>query len=369
MSHRTLLRLVIPALLLAASAARAQPAPKGAGSKAQAAEDTAITDTARQLYEDGLAALQAQRWAVARSKFLAAWGIHQHWQIAANLGFAEQKLGRSRDAAEHLSFYLREAPSTKVEERKIAEVTLKEALARVGVVTLYVVPEGAEVAVDGALVGSAPLSGPVFLEPGAHAVTARLDGYVRARVTVTATAGGSQEVTVRMLPEVAAAPSGAGGAPSEPGMASSKAAGPAVDGGGAPVEGGEAPAKRSLVPAIALGAGSVVGIAVGIGLTVASNGASDDADAQRATILGAGGQCVVPGSFAGQCDEMRSTRERVDTLANGAMVAFAAGGALAVGAAVYLLWPRGSAGARPAGMQVTPVVGARAAGVGVRGAW
>lgn len=348
MSSHILLPLMITGLLLAAPAAHAQPASAGTGQKSQPAGSTAMTDTARQLYDEGLKALEAERSDVAHAKFTAAWRIHQHYQIAGNLGFAEEKLGMYRDAAEHLSFYLRESPSTKVAERKVAEASLKKALAHVGSVTLHVVPEGAEVAIDGALVGAAPLSGPVFLQPGEHAITARMDGYVRARVTVTATAGGSQEVTVRMLPEVT--PSVPVVPPEVPTVA-------------------PAPEKRSLVPAIALGAGSVVGIAVGVGLTVASNGASSDADAQGAAILGAGGQCVAPGSFAAQCEALASTLERRDALGNGAGVAYASAGALAIGAAVYLLWPQERSGAAQRELTVVPVVGMREGGLGVRGMW
>lgn len=87
-----------------------------------------------------------------------------------------------------------------------------------------------------------------------------------------------------------------------------------------------------------------------------------------AEIIGAGGQCVTPGAFSARCAELLSTAERGDAQATGAVVAFAAGGALAVGAAVYLLWPEGGA-REQRGLRWLPAVGPGRAGLGVRGAW
>ena len=46
-------------------------------------------------------------WTAAHAAFLEAWKLNEHYQIAANLGSMEIKLGRFRDAAEHLAIYLR----------------------------------------------------------------------------------------------------------------------------------------------------------------------------------------------------------------------------------------------------------------------
>jgi hypothetical protein len=166
-------------------------------------------------------------------------------------------------------------------------------------------------------------------------------------------------LTLTPLPVAETPDPRAGSAVSEPGKR------PALQGAGAE----QVPDTRrtSLVPVIALGAASAVSLAVGIGTTIASNSASSDKDAQRAAILRDGGHCAAPVvGFAERCDELRSTAERVDTLGNVARVAYAASGALAIGAVIYLLWPRDG---RAADVRMVPVLGAGQAGVGALGAW
>jgi Tfp pilus assembly protein PilF len=111
------------------------------------------------------------RWSEAHASFLAAWSLKQHYQSLGNLGMSEAMLGKWRDAATHLSRYLREAPKEKVEERKSAEALLAQARTKVGAITVRVEPAGAEVFVDGKAAGRAPLEGEMFVEPGAHVLT------------------------------------------------------------------------------------------------------------------------------------------------------------------------------------------------------
>jgi hypothetical protein len=82
---------------------------------------------------------------------------------------------------------------------------MERAQAKVAAVMVTVDPPGAEVLVDGAPVGAAPLADAVFVEPGRHLFDARLDGrrfVMQARELV---AGEGAEVTLRPAPPVAAA--------------------------------------------------------------------------------------------------------------------------------------------------------------------
>src|SRR5262249_41965137 len=141
---------------------------------------------------------------VARAALLyaAAWRVQQHWQIAGSLGHAEVALGRYRDAAEHLALFLREthdAASVDPRERAALARDFEAARARAGTVDVSA-PAGAELLVDGALVGTAPLGAPLFVEPGKHFFDARLAGY-RAHVEVRELApGASADVAVRLAP-------------------------------------------------------------------------------------------------------------------------------------------------------------------------
>ncbi|WP_437549446.1 hypothetical protein WME97_03230 [Sorangium sp. So ce367] len=94
------------------------------------------------------------------------------------------------------------------------------------------------------------------------------------------------------------------------------------------------------MPVITMGAASAVWLGVGIGMTVASNNASEDGRAQANAILNAGGGCPdVPPRYQQACSELRTTAFRVDTFGRAATVAYTASGVLAIAAATYALWP------------------------------
>ncbi|KYF92398.1 hypothetical protein BE20_11890 [Sorangium cellulosum] len=184
--------------------------------------------------------------------------------------------------------------------------------------------------VDGKAVGKAPLEGEVFVEPGEHRVEARLEGYAPASQTVKVAKGGTADAPAAELAH------------------------------GAPVE----------LAVIALGAASVVGLGVGIGMTVASRGARSDADAERAEILSRGPGCVhAPSDVASACSAFDESSGRAETFGTGAVVAYAASGALAAGALVYALWPRSPGASSAVGVLPTAWVAQGETGIGVVGAW
>jgi hypothetical protein len=171
------------------------PPPAGAGAASQAVRH----------YEDGVRAAKLALWAKAHESFLKAWKLEQHYQIAANLGRAELKLKKYRDAAEHLAYFMREAANVSADERKVAQAMLDEARTNVGSLTITVDRAGAEVLVDGITIGKAPISHEVFVEPGARSVAARLDGFDDALASLNVAAGVSRRVqltpTARSGPE------------------------------------------------------------------------------------------------------------------------------------------------------------------------
>jgi hypothetical protein len=157
----------------------------------RASADDAMADTARELFMKGARAAEQQKWDQCRAALLAALAVKPHPQVAGNLGGCELKLKLYRDAAEHLAYSLRELkPDAPPERRVNGEAALREAQAKVEAIRLSVNVSGAEVRVDGRVVGRAPFLDPVFVEPGAHTIEALQDGFPAVRVTVEAKAGG-----------------------------------------------------------------------------------------------------------------------------------------------------------------------------------
>ncbi len=229
-------------------------------------KDDALSDTARELFVKGVKAWEQQKWEQCRAALLAAWGIKKHPQVAGNLAACEAKLGLYRDAAEHVSYFLRELKADSPPERRaLGEAVLKEARTKIATVTVKVDVAGAEVLVDGKSVGVAPLEGPVFLEAGHHTVEARRDLDPSVRKAVVLVAGGTEEVSIQVKPAVVVAPP----------VASTAVVAPP------PPE----PAPRSLWPVVTGAGVAAVFLGGGIGFTVVSNGKAADADAKRAELL------------------------------------------------------------------------------------
>src|SRR4051812_35204786 len=66
-------------------------------------------------YEAGVKAAEQGDTARAYTLLVKAWSLKRHFQVAANLGLTELDLGKHRDAAEHLAYFLREATSVSAE--------------------------------------------------------------------------------------------------------------------------------------------------------------------------------------------------------------------------------------------------------------
>jgi hypothetical protein len=158
---------------------------------------------ARELWREGTRAYRKGNLERARLLYLSAFRAQRHYQIAGSLGHVEIALGRYRDGAEHVSYYLRETrdlPSASPRDRAMMEQDLATAQARVGVLAITVEPRGASVLVDGSLVGRSPLPEPVFVDPGRHVVEARVEGH-RPIVEARELAPGSRsEIAIRLSP-------------------------------------------------------------------------------------------------------------------------------------------------------------------------
>jgi hypothetical protein len=348
--------LFVALVLLHGSALYAQQP----GPAAAPGETSAMTEKARELYNQGLTALNKGHVAEAHASFLAAWSLKKHSQIAGNLGAAEMQLGRYREAAEHLSYYLREAPKTKEKERQSALSLLTEARKHVGSIRITVEPAGADVFVDGAPVGKAPLEHEVFVDPGKRTVEARLDGYTSAKEVIATPAGAWHDVPLRLV-KIEPRGNVATGA----GVAAPN--GSAIPRFGAEAESRErGPSKGVIIGGIAA---SAVAVSGGVVFAILSSVNAGDAADRRTTLLqdnGGKNPCLTSPLPMG-CREFESSLTAKDTFGNLSVFSFVLGGMLGAGTAIYAV---GTPKPKPSGVvQVVPVSSAEGAGLMLHGRW
>ena len=323
----------LAASLAVSAAARAEaPPPAPAGAPAPDADEQA----ARWL-KVGNAAFKAGDFAGAEKAYREAFAVKKGYDIAGNLGTAELAQGKLREAAQHLAFTLRLFPITG--EPAVHDQMQKaydQCRRAVGAVRVKLDVKGAEVLVDGAPAGEAPLLDPVFVDPGEHVLEARLDGYTGAAQRVTVDKGGEAEVVLVLTP---------------------------IPRSVTTVVREVQARRRSLAPGLALAGVAVIGVGGGVGFLSASSSKKTEAESARTTLLAAHQSCVSGApNFAGQqsCSALASKFKADDTFHDAAVGAFIVGGAAAVGTAVYFLWPAKRPGPTAQGalrgIHVTPVI-------------
>lgn len=204
----------------------------------------------------------------ARDAFEKAWRLKRHAAIAASLAEVEMKLGKYRDAAEHLSFYLAHAPTAREASRADAETQLEECRKHVGRVTVAVDTPSATVFVDQVQVGAAPLEDAVWLEPGEHTLHAENDGRSSPAVRVTMVAGASLAIRLVLTP-VSGKPASTP-APATPRQKRIETSSPEV------VE-----RPTDIKPWVLVGGGALTAVAVGIGAFYTVRANADESGANK----------------------------------------------------------------------------------------
>jgi len=330
--------LLLASITASASGAMAQ-APSGGAAAADAQKD------ATKLLDDGKKAAKAGQWDKAREAFAAAYAQKPDPAIAGQLGQAELKAGKPREAAEHLSIFLRDAAGASADEKAAAQKGLDDAKARLGTLIITVNVADADVSVNGQAAGKTPLPGPLFLDPGSREIEVKKEGFEPAKELLVVAPGTETEMEVALAP-VAAAPE-----PEKPPEPKKEPEPPAR------------PRPKWQTYGMIGGAGlTALGLGLGIGLTVAANGKSAEADERLAvlrrntpstsTLCGTNG--FAPHRAA--CAELKSTLSTQDAMANGAMAGYIIGGVAALGTVGLYFLPKTGFGRKLMGVNVMPVL-------------
>jgi hypothetical protein len=226
---------------------------------------------AKQLYDQGLEAYKEHRFRDALDALLAAADAYPSPLFYFNISLVYEAMGDSASALAWLRRYVRETGGVPDADAAKKVSALEQRLQQDGVqqVSVFSVPDGGLVDIDGRSIGVAPVT--TQLVPGRHLVTIALLGYASARDTIELRADKSMDVKLELTPAASPTP-----APPTPAPAVARPSGEPAERPAAPKR-----AHRVSVWSVALfGAGTA---ALGTALTFEVLGANSESAARSAS--------------------------------------------------------------------------------------
>lgn len=246
---RSAIALAVLLVFLVGGTARAQ---SGGAGKAKAVELLGSGDKklarGQKLYEKGDIEKALADYESALADYQAAYEAFPDPKIYFPIAQAEQRLGRFVDALQHYQQLLEEGKDIPAQLKTQVQRELIEVKKNLSAVVIEAQPEGAIVLIDGTQVAKTPMDQPVFVEPGAHSLTVKLEGFRTVDRKVDLAMG--KEFRDRIV-LVADGGDGAGG--------DGKTTGGAVASGGADLDRGpDRPSKALLVVGISVSSALLV---------------------------------------------------------------------------------------------------------------
>jgi hypothetical protein len=324
-----------PASGAAASAApprAAGAAPKAPKTSASKADDksgaAAQVKKARDLWYRGVDAFRAGNYEEARRAFAECYQLMPKSDVLRNLSISEIQSGHYVSAARHLKQLLAAPGDLSGNVREEATSRLAQAEAQIGQLDIGVDVSGAEISIDGTVIGRSPLEGNWYIEPGQHEVIISKAGYPIESRQVFALAGVSipVEVSLETIRREQAADAKAAEL-----MGTSEGQAPIA------MNGANVIGTGSTVLLITTGTLAAASLTAGILFTVAANGHDSNADGKAERLSGPGA-CRPGTMLVGECTYITRERQGGDTDRKRAAVGFIGFGVASAITLGYALW-------------------------------
>ena len=172
---------------------------------------TDVKALAREHFQKGVAAFNDKRFGEAASEFDEAYRLSPATVVLYNIGQVDVILGRPVEAVATFERYLAEgAASIPTERQAEVRAEIDKQRTRIGTVTVSTQPAGAQVRVDGLLVGKTPLAHPISVAAGKHTIEAQLPRYAPQVRELDVAGKARVEIELRLRPvlPIASEPSG-----------------------------------------------------------------------------------------------------------------------------------------------------------------
>lgn len=173
-----------------------------AGFVLAAAEASAQTPAveARAAFQQGVQQYAEQHYAEALESFRHAYRVRPHPTVLVNIANCYMGLGQPQQAITTFERYLSD-PSTSPTPAQRTEIENALATARrqLASVQVLVQPSGAEVYLDGDMIGTSPLSRPLQTGPGPHVLEARVGNGASLQHQIRLEPGGTLTVTLDLV--------------------------------------------------------------------------------------------------------------------------------------------------------------------------
>jgi hypothetical protein len=170
------------------AATASKPAKPGRASKGDDKPSSQVKK-ARDLWYRGVDAFRAGNYEEARRAFAECYQIMPKSDVLRNLSISEIQSGHYVSAARHLKQLLSSPGDLPSNVREEANNRLAQAEAQIGQLKIGVDIAGAEISIDGKVIGRSPLESSWYIEPGQHEIIVSKAGYPVESRQVFALAG------------------------------------------------------------------------------------------------------------------------------------------------------------------------------------
>jgi hypothetical protein len=167
--------------------------------------DAAKQEAARR-FEHAIKLYEDADYTVALAEFERVYELMPDYRVLYNIGQVNIQLGRYARAFRTLKEYTaRGGPEIPSDRRAAVQADLAQLSGRVARISVAVDQPGAEVSIDGTLVGKAPLVEPLVVDVGERTLRVSLAGYTPQTRSITLAGGDSRDSSF-VLEQEAAAP-------------------------------------------------------------------------------------------------------------------------------------------------------------------